>query len=244
MRKISNVFYITIGLIVLAVGYGVLAPESFAELTGNVQSWVAAGFGWYYLMLLSGLVLICLFLIFSPFGKIKLGKDTDEPEFSTISWIAMLFSAGMGIGLVFYGAAEPLSHFAVMSYTADLNSAAAFKEGLRESFFHWGIHVWAMYGFVALSLAFFQFRKGEPGLISSTLKPIFGDKMKGYYTEEANVVGVESRTSSPISIPRNERLEHPQISNLYPCGEGPGYAGGIVSAAIDGERCAESACGV
>ena len=85
-----------------------------------------------------------------------------------------------------------------------------------------------------------------PKLIGSSLRngfKIFGDKMKGYYTEEANVVGVESRTSSPISIPRNERLEHPQISNLYPCGEGPGYAGGIVSAAIDGERCAEAACG-
>ena len=190
MRKISNVFYITIALIVLAVGYGVLAPESFAEQTGKIQSWVAAGFGWYYLMLLSGLVLICLFLIVSPFGNIKLGKDTDEPEFSTISWIAMLFSAGMGIGLVFYGAAEPLSHYAVMSYTADLNTAAAFKEGLRESFFHWGIHVWAMYGFVALSLAFFQFRKGEPGLISSTLKPIFGDKMNGPWGVLVDVLAV------------------------------------------------------
>ncbi|MEO5787579.1 FAD-dependent protein [Gelidibacter sp.] len=85
-----------------------------------------------------------------------------------------------------------------------------------------------------------------PKLIGGSLRngfKIFGEKMKGYYTEEANVVGVESRTSSPISIPRNERLEHPQISNLYPCGEGPGYAGGIVSAAIDGERCAEAACG-
>lgn len=85
-----------------------------------------------------------------------------------------------------------------------------------------------------------------PKLIGGTLRngfKIFGTKMKGYYTEEANVVGVESRTSSPISIPRTERLAHPQISNLYPCGEGPGYAGGIVSAAIDGERCAEAACG-
>ena len=69
----------------------------------------------------------------------------------------------------------------------------------------------------------------------------FGDKMKGYYTEEANIIGVESRTSSPVSIPRNEHLEHPQIEGLFPCGEGGGYAGGIVSAAMDGERCAEAA---
>ncbi|RXJ52853.1 NAD(P)/FAD-dependent oxidoreductase [Gelidibacter gilvus] len=86
-----------------------------------------------------------------------------------------------------------------------------------------------------------------PKLIGGSLRngfKIFGEKMKGYYTEEANVIGVESRTSSPVSIPRNERLEHPQISNLFPCGEGGGYAGGIVSAAMDGERCAEAACGI
>ncbi|WJY28392.1 MULTISPECIES: BCCT family transporter [Sporosarcina] len=190
MRKISNVFYITIGLIVLAVGYGVLAPKSFAEQTGMIKNFVASGFGWYYLMLLSVLVLICVFLVFSPYGKIRLGKDTDKPEFSTVSWIAMLFSAGMGIGLVFYGAAEPISHYAVYSATGEINTPAAFKDALRESFFHWGIHVWAMYGFVALALAFFQFRKGEPGLISSTLKPIFGDKMNGPWGVLVDVLAV------------------------------------------------------
>jgi hypothetical protein len=83
-----------------------------------------------------------------------------------------------------------------------------------------------------------------PKLIGGRLRngfKIFGEKMKGFYTEEANIIGVESRTSSPVSIPRNERLEHPQIANLFPCGEGGGYAGGIVSAAMDGERCAEAA---
>ncbi|MBO1915267.1 BCCT family transporter, partial [Microvirga sp. 3-52] len=96
----------------------------------------------------------------------RLGKDTDRPQFSTVTWIAMLFSAGMGIGLVFYGAAEPLSHFAINPATEDPNTAAAFKESLRQTYFHWGFHVWAMYGIIALSLAFFQFRKDEPGLIS------------------------------------------------------------------------------
>jgi uncharacterized FAD-dependent dehydrogenase len=83
-----------------------------------------------------------------------------------------------------------------------------------------------------------------PKLIGSSLRKgfkAFGEKMYGYYTEEANIIGVESRTSSPVSIPRNEHLAHPEITNLYPCGEGGGYAGGIVSAAMDGERCAEAA---
>ena len=189
MRKISNVFYITIALIVVTVGYGAFASESFEEITQNAKNFVASSFGWYYLLLLSSLLLLSIFLIFSPYGKIRLGKDTDRPDFSTITWIAMLFSAGMGIGLVFYGAAEPLSHF-VSPATEDPGTHAAFKEGLRESFFHWGLHVWSMYGIIALSLAYFQFRKGSPGLISATLKPIFGNKMDGPWGIFVDVLAV------------------------------------------------------
>lgn len=190
MRKISNVFYITIGLIILAVGYGVLASESFEAVTSTIKNFVAASFGWYYMMIMSVLLALSLFLIFSPFGKIRLGKNTDRPEFSTVTWIAMLFSAGMGIGLVFYGAAEPLSHYAISPATKEPNTDAAFKESLRESFFHWGLHVWAMYGVVALALAYFQFRKGEPGLVSATLKPIFGKKMEGSWGTLVDVLAV------------------------------------------------------
>ncbi|MHC8514669.1 glycine betaine uptake BCCT transporter [Sporosarcina sp. ITBMC105] len=190
MRKISNVFYITIGLIILAVGYGVLASESFETVTSTIKNFVAASFGWYYMMIMSVLLALSLFLIFSPFGKIRLGKNTDRPEFSTVTWIAMLFSAGMGIGLVFYGAAEPLSHYAINPATKEPNTDAAFKEALRESFFHWGLHVWAMYGIVALALAYFQFRKGEPGLVSATLKPIFGKKMEGSWGTLVDVLAV------------------------------------------------------
>lgn len=190
MRKVSNVFYITIGLIILAVGYGVLASDSFEIVTTTIKKFVAASFGWYYMMIMSVLLALSIFLIFSPFGKIRLGKNTDRPEFSTVTWIAMLFSAGMGIGLVFYGAAEPLSHFAINPATKEPNTDAAFKEALRESFFHWGLHVWAMYGIVALALAYFQFRKGEPGLVSATLKPIFGKKMEGPWGTLVDVLAV------------------------------------------------------
>lgn len=190
MKKISKVFFITIALIIVAVGYGALAPEQFAEVTTNVKNFVASRFGWYYMLLMSFMVALAIFFILSPYGKIRLGKDHERPQFSTPTWIAMLFSAGMGIGLVFYGAAEPLSHFAIDPATEDPNTAEAFKEGLRQSYFHWGLHVWAMYGVVALSLAFFQFRKGDPGLVSSTLKPIFGDKMKGPWGILVDVLAV------------------------------------------------------
>lgn len=178
MKKISKVFYITIVLIVIAVGYGVINPEHFEEITTAGKAFVASTFGWYYMLLMTALLLLSIFMIFSPYGKIRLGKDTDRPQFSTITWIAMLFSAGMGIGLVFYGAAEPLSHYAVPA-TEEAMTPAAFKESMRRTFLHYGLHIWALYGMVALALAYFQFRKGEPGLISSTLKPIFGEKVKG-----------------------------------------------------------------
>lgn len=178
MKKISKVFYITIVLIIIAVGYGVINPVHFEEITTAGKAFVASTFGWYYMLIMTALLLLSIFMIFSPYGKIRLGKDTDRPQFSTITWIAMLFSAGMGIGLVFYGAAEPLSHYAVPA-TEDAQTPAAFKESMRKTFLHYGLHIWALYGMVALALAYFQFRKGEPGLISATLKPIFGDKVKG-----------------------------------------------------------------
>ncbi|WP_342513461.1 BCCT family transporter [Sporosarcina sp. FSL K6-1522] len=190
MKNISNVFYITIGLIILTVGYGAIAPASFEAITTNIKNFVASSFGWYYMLLMSAMLMLSIFFILSPYGKIRLGKDTDRPQFSTVTWIAMLFSAGMGIGLVFYGAAEPLSHFAISPASEDPNTNAAFKEALRQSFLHWGLHIWAMYGVIALSLAFFQFRKGEPGLISATLKPIFGKKMKGPWGVLVDVLAV------------------------------------------------------
>jgi len=197
MKKITNVFWITLVLVAIAVGYGAIAPESFEAITGSIQSFITSTFGWYYLTLVSIMVLFTLIVIVSPFGKIRLGKDTDRPEFSRISWFSMLFSAGMGIGLVFWGAAEPLSHYAIDPATADPNTNESFKESMRYTFFHWGLHAWAIYAIVALALAYFQFRKGEPGLISATLKPIFGDRMNGpwgvlvdVFAVFATVVGV------------------------------------------------------
>jgi glycine betaine transporter len=190
MKKVTNVFWIALTLVLLAVAYGAIAPEHFAEVTGNIEGFLTTSFGWYYLLIVTVMVLFCLFFLVSPMGQIKLGKDTDKPEFSYGTWIAMLFSAGMGIGLVFWGAAEPLSHFAIDPATAEPESAEAFRESMRFTFFHWGIHAWAIYGVVALALAYFQFRKGEPGLISATLKPLFGDKMKGPLGTLVDVIAV------------------------------------------------------
>ncbi|KAB8130117.1 BCCT family transporter [Gracilibacillus oryzae] len=178
MRRISNVFWIVVAIIVVALIVSVTAPNSFEEVTGNMKAFLTSTFGWYYLILVTVIVIFCIFLIFSPIGAIKLGKPDEKPEYSKTSWFAMLFSAGMGIGLVFWGAAEPLSHF-LNPPLAEGGTNEAHKEAMRYTFFHWGIHAWAIYAIVALALAYFQFRKGESGLISSTLKPILGKRMDG-----------------------------------------------------------------
>ncbi|AQQ52675.1 glycine betaine uptake BCCT transporter [Planococcus lenghuensis] len=190
MKKITNVFWVSVALVLLAVGYGAIAPTSFEEATSNLQGAITTSVGWYYLLIVSIMVLFCLFFLISPMGQIRLGKDKEKPEYSMVTWLSMLFSAGMGIGLVFWGAAEPLAHYAVNPATAEPGTAEAFRESMRFTFFHWGIHAWAIYAVVAMALAYFQFRKGEPGLISSTLRPIFGDKMKGPWGVLVDVIAV------------------------------------------------------
>ncbi|MEI4770004.1 BCCT family transporter [Psychrobacillus sp. FJAT-51614] len=190
MKKISSVFWISVAIVLASVIFGVAAPESFEEATGNLQAFLTTTFGWYYLILVTIIVIFCVFLIFSPVGTIKLGKPDDKPEFSKASWFAMLFSAGMGIGLVFWGAAEPLSHF-MEPPLAEAGTNAAHKEAMRYTFFHWGIHAWGIYAIVALALAYFNFRKGEPGLISATLKPVLGKKaMEGPLGTVVDVLAV------------------------------------------------------
>ncbi|GAB1612542.1 MULTISPECIES: BCCT family transporter [Mammaliicoccus] len=177
-RKISNVFTFSAIVIGIIVALGAIFPTQFGGITADISAWISKYFGWYYMIITILMVFFCVFIIFSPIGKLKLGKPQDKPEFNTISWFAMLFSAGMGIGLVFYGAAEPMSHF-ISPPTASPESKAAMTESMRSTFLHWGFHAWAIYGVVALALAYAQFRKGEPGLLSKTLRPLLGDKVDG-----------------------------------------------------------------
>lgn len=188
-KKLSFVFTYSIIITAIVVLLGAIFPTQFNEIGTNITGWITEYFGWYYMVIVALMIFFCVFLIFSPIGKLKLGKPEDKPEFNTISWFAMLFSAGMGIGLVFWGAAEPISHF-VSPPSGDPQSATAYKEALRGAFMQWGFHAWAVYGVVALALAYFQFRKNEPALISKTLRPIFGNKVDGPLGTIIDVVSV------------------------------------------------------
>ena len=174
----------------LLVLIGVIFPTGLEEFTATVTGAIYDAFGWYYLIVVTFFVLVCLFLLISPVGRITLGDPDEIPEFSRVSWIAMLFSAGMGIGLVFFGAAEPLSHYAVSSPTGEVGTEQGIKDAMRFTYFHWGIHAWAIYGLVGLVLAYFNFRHKKAGLISATLYPIFGAKMDGPLGKTIDVLAV------------------------------------------------------
>ncbi|HIW11657.1 MAG TPA: BCCT family transporter [Candidatus Salinicoccus stercoripullorum] len=195
-NKSSKVFIYSVIIVGLLVVTGVVNPDRFGAVAGSISNWVSNYFGWYYLIITSAMVFFCIFLVFSPIGKLKLGKPHHEPEFSTRSWLTMLFSAGMGIGVVFYSTSEPISHF-IAPATADPETEEAILESIRATIFHWGAHAWGMYGAVALALAYTQFRKGDSGLLSKTLRPILGNKVDGpvgivvdVLTVFATVVGV------------------------------------------------------
>src|SRR5699024_818444 len=154
-----------------------------------IQGFLTEYFGWFYLISASAFLVFAIYLIFSRYGKIKLGKPDDKPEFSYVSWFAMLFSAGMGIGLVFWGTAEPLMHFNNPPY-GEAKTINAAKTAVQHSFFHWGLHPWATYATVGLALAYFKFRKNMPGLVSAVLYPVLGDKAKGPIGTTVDVIVV------------------------------------------------------
>ncbi|MBC2127695.1 BCCT family glycine betaine transporter BetL [Listeria marthii] len=190
MKKLTNVFWGAGFLVLLAVLFGAFLPEQFETLTTNIQKFLTSNFGWYYLIVVAIIIIFCLFLVLSPIGTIRLGKPGEEPGYSNKSWFAMLFSAGMGIGLVFWGAAEPLSHYAVQAPGGEVGTQAAMKDALRYSFFHWGISAWSIYAIVALALAYFKFRKNAPGLISATLYPLLGRHAKGPIGQLIDIIAV------------------------------------------------------
>ena len=178
MKKLTPVFYLSISISIVFILWGALAPSHLESVATNLQISLQVKFGWLYHLIVGMILLFSVYLAFSKYGKIKLGTDNEKPEYSTFSWFAMLFSAGMGIGLVFWGVAEPLSHY-YEPPIGDAQSQVAAKNALPLTFFHWGLHLWAIYALVALALAYFKFRRNLPGTISATFYPLLGDYVKG-----------------------------------------------------------------
>ncbi|MBK1643636.1 choline transporter [Thiocapsa imhoffii] len=172
------VFIISAVLALVFVLFSALATEIAEPLFGSIQNWVIDSAGWFYVISVAGFLVFVVALAFSGLGRIKLGPEHSQPDYSYGSWFAMLFSAGMGIGLMFFGVAEPVMHF-VSPPVGDPEVAGAARQAMRITFFHWGVHAWAIYAVVALSLAYFAFRHNLPLTIRSSLYPLIGDRIHG-----------------------------------------------------------------
>lgn len=164
-------------MLLLVIGTAI-NPDAAGELFSSVLAFTTETFGWFYMLAVAIFLLFIIALAFSSYGSIKLGPDHAEAEYKFIEWFAMLFSAGYGIALLFYGVAEPVLHFASPPISTPQTIEAA-KEAMQIAYFHWGFHIWAIYGVVGLSLAYFSFRHGLPLSVRSTLYPLIGDKIYG-----------------------------------------------------------------
>jgi len=181
----------TAALIVLGfLIFGAWDPEYAETVFEGVSGWVLDTFKWYYIGVVAFFLLFALFLMFSRFGDLKLGDDDRPPEFSYFAWFSMLFGAGMGIGLLFWSIAEPVWHFQGNPFIDEGETAAAAESAMRLTYFHWGFHPWAIYAIVALSLAFFCYRKKLPLAIRSALYPLIGNRIYGPLGHAADVLAV------------------------------------------------------
>lgn len=185
------VFFSSAGILVLLAFLVTVFHEGSLQVFELVQGWIVEDVGWFYILAVAVILLLTVFCMFSRFGDIKLGPDHSTPDYSTISWFAMLFSAGMGIGLMFFGVAEPLMH-TLAPPVGVAGSPEAAREAIRITFFHWGFHPWAIYGIVALCLAFFSYRFGLPLTLRSALYPLIGDKIYGPIGNAVDVFAVVS----------------------------------------------------
>lgn len=185
------VFWPSISVILAVVMVAVLAPEWTADVFGTTQSWIVSNLGWYYVLLIAFFVVFVIVLAASPLGRIKLGRDEEDPEFGVMSWFAMLFAAGMGIGLVFYGVGEPLI-YATTSPKPGWSGSQEELVGLAmaQTFVHWGLHPWAIYAVIGLALAFAIHRRGRPVSIRWALEPILGDRVKGWAGDIIDILAI------------------------------------------------------
>lgn len=160
--------------------WGIIDQDSLATMASNAQSWVITNTGWLFVLVATSFVVYVVWLALSRYGKIPLGADDEKPEFRTVSWIAMMFSAGMGIGLMFWGVAEPLTHFtAPPPGTAAAGSPQASEVALATTLFHWTLHPWAIYAVAGLAIAYGTFRRGRSQLFSSVFRPLLGRHAEG-----------------------------------------------------------------
>lgn len=188
--RVSKPVFITSSLLIVGfIIFGALFTETAGAVFSFLQNFITDKFGWLFIILVNVALILCIYLAMSRYGDIRLGNQTERPQYNLFSWIGMLFSAGIGIGLVYWGTAEPLYHF-MAPPLGEAETVEAAKQAMNISFMHWGLHAWAIYTIVALSLAYFHFRRGLPLSIRSTLYPLLGKRIYGRWGHTVDILAV------------------------------------------------------
>lgn len=211
-------------LLLLVVGT-ISDPELAGELFSQALTYTTTTFGWFYMLAVALFLMFIVALAFSSYGNIKLGPDHAEPEYNFLEWFAMLFSAGYGIALLFYGVAEPVMHFSAPPNSTPETVAAA-KEAMQIAYFHWGFHIWAIYGFTGLVLAYFGYRQGLPLSMRSTLYPLIGDKVYGPLGHIVDIIAILATifgvaTTLGLSVAQINAGLNYLLPDLVPIGTAP-----------------------
>ena len=174
------VFGVAAALSIAFVISGVVDPEAMGTGTTEILTWITDSFGWLFVLTSASFVIFSAYLAISRYGNIRLGPDDSEPEFSTFSWVSMMFATGMGIGLMFWGVAEPLTHLNTPPMgMAEPATPEAANLAMEYTFFHWGFHPWSMYAVIGLAIGYFAYRKGTGNLVSGAFRPLLGDRAAG-----------------------------------------------------------------
>ncbi|MFL4474321.1 BCCT family transporter [Paeniglutamicibacter sp. MACA_103] len=189
--RVGAVFGASLVLLAGFLLWASISPESLGNLMTNSMDWIAQSVGWSYLLVTLGCIGLMVYLGASRYGSIRLGSNDDRPEFSTWAWLAMILSAVMGIGLISYGVAEPITHFMAPPHALEEpGTMAAAVRALQFSFFDWGPHAWAVFGVFGLAIGYSTHRKGRPGLVSPMLRPVLGRLVDGWFGKLVDVFAI------------------------------------------------------
>lgn len=189
-QRPGGVFVVSAIAVFLFVMWGLIDAAHLERVAYRALAFTLDTFGWFYMLATAMFVGICIFLAVSSYGKIKLGKEEDEPEYTFYTWLGMLFSAGVGVGFVFWGVAEPITYLIDAPPGVTPHTAEAAEVGLRYAVYHWALHPWAIFGLVGLVLAYVQYRQDQPALISSAFYPLIGDRAHGKIGHGIDVLAV------------------------------------------------------
>lgn len=187
-----RVFWPAIIFLTLAAGVSIIFPDASGRVLTGMQDWIVSTLGWYYVLIMFGFIIFCLFVALSKYGRIKLGDPDDKPEFSRGAWFSMLFATGMGIGLIFYGVGEPLTYATVDPKPGWEGTQEELAQlGMAQTFIHWGLHPWAVYGVLGLGVAYTIHRRGRPVSIRWVFEPLLGAKrVKGWMGDIIDILAI------------------------------------------------------